>query len=408
MPLDARINPMKVSTRGLPPLPVSLVPPPPPAHILASSPQEASMNADRWRAAMGSLMHGARFLVDTQLPNGLWKSGHASPTDRHDAATDVDLATTALAARALLLAPDLCRIEDAKNRSLAALLAARRPDGAFDNGPLANYVTASITTTLASTNDPRVRRAIEGGVRWLTGAQWDQGEGLSPRADWFGGAGYGKHGRPDLSNTQIMLEALYESGLSHNDPAFGRAVLFLTRTQNCSSMNDATWASEDGGFVYTCAGGGESMASEYAGEGRKGNGTSLRSYGSMTYAGFKSLLYAGLTAEDPRVQAALGWIRSNWTFDENPGLGTQGHFYYLHAMARALRASGLNSIVDADGAPHNWRNELVNTIVSLQRDDGSWVNDESRWMEGEAILVTAYSMLALQEAMKPCPPSGEP
>ncbi len=408
VPLDVRINPMKVSTRGLPPLPASLSPPPPPIHTLASSPEQASMNAAQWRAAIGSLAHGAGFLADGQHPDGLWKSGQASPTDRPDTATDVDLATSALAARALLLAPDVCRHEDAANRSVTALLAARRPDGSFDSGPLANYVTASVTTTLASTNHPRVRMAMDGGIRWLTMAQWDQGEGLSPRADWFGGAGYGKHGRPDLSNTQLMLDALYESGLPHNDPAFGRAVLFLTRTQNLSSTNDATWATEDGGFVYTCAGGGESMASEYAGEGRKGSGASLRSYGSMTYAGFKSLLYAGLTANDPRVQAALGWISRHWTFDENPGLGPQGHFYYLHAMARAMRASGLNNIVDADGASHNWRNELVDTIVSLQRDDGSWVNDEPRWMEDDPILVTAYSMLALQEALKPCPPSGEP
>ena len=64
----------------------------------------------------------------------------------------------------------------------------------------------------------------------------------------------------------------------------------------------------------------------------------------MTYAGFKSLLYAGLTGDDPRVAAAIGWIQRHWTLEENPGLGGQGLYYYLHAMARALRASGLDEI----------------------------------------------------------------
>jgi len=50
------------------------------------------------------------------------------------------------------------------------------------------------------------------------------------------------------------------------------------------------------------------------------------------------------------VTAALGWIRRHWTFDENPGLGQQGLYYYLHAMARALRASGIDVITTADGS----------------------------------------------------------
>ena len=89
------------------------------------------------------------------------------------------------------------------------------------------------------------------------------------------------------------------------------------------------------------------MASQYAGEGRyaenmpEGVARSLRSYGSMTYAGFKSLIYAGLTEQDPRVQAAYNWLRTHYTFDRNPGVGQQGLFYYYLAMARALRAAAV-------------------------------------------------------------------
>ena len=121
----------------------------------------------------------------------------------------------------------------------------------------------------------------------------------------------------------------------------------------------------------------------------------------MTYAGFKSLLYAGLTSDDPRVKAAFDWIRSHWSFQENPGLGQQGLYYYYHAMARALHATQQLTITDDGGEVHDWRAELIDALVQKQKEDGSWVNPEDRWSEGHPELVTIYSILALQEAIKP-------
>jgi squalene-hopene/tetraprenyl-beta-curcumene cyclase len=143
-----------------------------------------------------------------------------------------------------------------------------------------------------------------------------------------------------------------------------------------------------------------------AGEGRYGEkmppGTrALRSYGSMTYAGYKSLLFAGLAKNDPRVLAALEWITSHYTMNENPGLGQQGLFYYRLAMARALLAGGMDSIKDSAGTAHDWRCELINALVASQQADGSWVNPQDRWMEGQPDLVTAYALLAIEEAIKP-------
>ena len=67
----------------------------------------------------------------------------------------------------------------------------------------------------------------------------------------------------------------------------------------------------------------------------------------MTYAGLKSMIYAGLTKDDPRVKAAMEWIGKNWTLDENPGMqyadpsdpasAQSGLYYYYHTLARALR-----------------------------------------------------------------------
>jgi squalene-hopene/tetraprenyl-beta-curcumene cyclase len=246
-------------------------------------------------------------------------------------------------------------------------------------------------------------------VTWLQVSQWDQSEGLSARQDWFGGAGYGSHGRPDLSNTQMMLDALYDAGLSPDEPVFQKALAFASRTQNLKATNKAEWAGNDGGFIYTPANGGESFASETAGEGRygeikvaAGQPRSLRSYGSMTYAGFKAMVFAGLSRDDARVSAAYNWIRQNWTFDQNPGLGQQGLYYYYHTMARALNAAGVHEVSDLEGQRHNWRAELIEALLKRQNEDGSWVNkEEERWMEDSTVLVTVYSTLALEEALKP-------
>ena len=116
----------------------------------------------------------------------------------------------------------------------------------------------------------------------------------------------------------------------------------------------------------------------------------------MTYAGLKSMIYAGLSADDPRVQAAMAFIRKNYSLKDNPGMGKAGLFYYDHTFAKALDAANVEIIDDADGKPHSWRKELTEQILRMQQSDGSWVNDENdRWMEGDRQLVTAYALLAL-------------
>ena len=107
---------------------------------------------------------------------------------------------------------------------------------------------------------------------------------------------------------------------------------------------------------------------------------------------------------DPRVVAAIEWLRRHYTFDENPGMGDSGLYYYYHTMSRALEVLGDETFVDADGDGHRWREELADALISRQREDGSWVNDNARWMENDPNLVTAYALLALPNAR---PASGD-
>ena len=120
----------------------------------------------------------------------------------------------------------------------------------------------------------------------------------------------------------------------------------------------------------------------------------------MTYAGLKSMIYAGLTKGDPRIEAALGFIRKNYSVDENPGMGQQGLYYYYHTFAKALSLLKVDTITDAKGNVHEWRSELIAALASRQKSDGSWTNPADRFLEGDPNLVTAYALLALSHARK--------
>ncbi len=414
-PLDARVDRSKVTEQPVPAVTSSAAIPPPPVHRVSLRAVEVPCAESSWLAARESITKGIEFLRAKQDASGGWRVWKGSAgTDQRERSLAASTAITALALKAFAQVGEVptnsqtaARARDSIRSRVGGTGRAFQPD---PQGGLGNYVASAVASALAAIDDPEDRLLLRSSVEWLSMHQWDQTEGVSPRMDWFGGAGYGRSGRPDLSNTQMMLDALHDAGVAADDPAVRRALVFLTRTQNLPDTNAASWASDgarDGGFVYTPANGGESFASEAAGEGRYGETIavgqprSLRSYGSMTYAGFKSMLYAGLAKDDPRVRAAFEWIRRNWTFRENPGLGAQGHFYYLHAVSRALFAAEQDTITDVHGTGHNWRDELIAVLVSMQAADGSWVNSASRWDEGDSELCTIYAVLALEEAIKP-------
>jgi squalene-hopene/tetraprenyl-beta-curcumene cyclase len=75
-------------------------------------------------------------------------------------------------------------------------------------------------------------------------------------------------------------------------------------------------------------------------------------------------------------------------------MGTSGLFYYYHTMAKALDALGNEKFKAIDGE-HPWRVELLTTLAKSQKADGSWVNSDSRWLEGDPNLVTGYALLTL-------------
>lgn len=261
---------------------------------------------------------------------------------------------------------------------------------------------------------PEYEQTILKARRFVVGQQNDfDAKGATDNA-FDGGIGYGRPGpnspaHADLSNTHFALESLYYSKRlfedkgtpedKKNDLNWAAAIKFVERCQNRPESNDQAWASNDpknaGGFVYEP---GVSKAAEVdkLPDGR----TALRSYGSISYAGMLSFIYAGLTPEDPRIQAVLKWLGDNFTLEENPGLGQEGKFYYYHTMAKALAVANLDELKTKDGKTVDWRNELGRHLLNIQKPDGSWLNDTGRWMENDPVLVTAYTLLALEHTYR--------
>ena len=245
----------------------------------------------------------------------------------------------------------------------------------------------------AANVDGKYDKTIEEAAGFLKNLQWDDGEGHAETSQFYGGQGYGNHKRPDASNTSFFVDALQAAGEDPQSEAMQKALKFMSRCQNLQSPHNGqeftqkTSADDRGGFIYTPVG-----PETKAGETPEGG---LRSYASMTYAGLKSFLYAGVKRDDIRVQAALDWISRHYSLDSNPGMGNQGLYYYYHVFAKALTAHKERFITDQQGVKHNWRAELVEELRSRQSPDGSWTNVADRWFEGDPNLVTAYSLLAL-------------
>jgi squalene-hopene/tetraprenyl-beta-curcumene cyclase len=299
--------------------------------------------------------------------------------------------------------------QDVIDRAVKFILSNVKTNGAIYGGgesdKYPNYSTAICTMALLATGKPEVMDVIKNARKFLLGSQFDEGEGVVSTNASYGGIGYGKRERPDLSNSQLALEAIrlteaLESQASNESPHTGtrlhwkKAIEFLQRCQNLPGTNDQAWAknaatNDVGGFVYMP---GYSFADETP---AATPDTPLRSYGSMTYAGLKSFIYAELKKDDPRVQAALAWVKRNYTVDENPGMGVQGLFYYYHTFAKALSVYGDDTITDAAGKQHDWRYELMKKLVTLQKADGFWQNENNRWWENDPVLCTSYSLLAL-------------
>jgi squalene-hopene/tetraprenyl-beta-curcumene cyclase len=272
-----------------------------------------------------------------------------------------------------------------------------RPAGLIPyTGGLATYNTAICMTALhrfdAATYAPLVLKARS----FVASSQL---VGDSPGE---GGFGYdrpreGKPGRADLSNTGWALMALRATQGAEDLRPVGEpkaevdwvaAQKFLARLQT----QDASDPDNHGGFHYEGTG-------ERGRPAVRGGKVMLRSYGSMTYAGLESLVYAQADRGDPRVRSAIDWAAHHWTVEENPGNELKGLFYYYCVMAKSLSHATGETIPAADGTRIDWRRDLALKLASTQRADGSWVNSDGTFWESNPVLATSFAVLALENVL---------
>jgi squalene-hopene/tetraprenyl-beta-curcumene cyclase len=240
----------------------------------------------------------------------------------------------------------------------------------------------------------------------IANSQIDLGEKGKLDDPHDGGVGYNsKYDHSDMNNTLMAVEAMRmsEMALRGGEKSANRPVVdldwkalehFLASCQNLPERSNNPNLSKNiqdrGGFIYHP---GESKAGEVVDE--KSKRVALRSYGSISYAGMMSFAYARVEKDDDRVRAVIDWLGSNYTLDENPGMGQEGLYYYYHLMAKALSAQKVEFLKREDGNMVQWRRDLAKRLISLQKKDGSWQNPTKRWMEGNPVLTTSYVLVAL-------------
>ena len=344
-----------------------------------------------------AMKKGAEYLASLQNENGSYgKSPNPPP------------AISALAALGMHDCSD--QVETAVTRSMVFALGYKQEDGSIypaewskkSSANYPNYTTSIVLLAMATIDRPEYLPLMKAARAYLKSSQFND-----PSKVDFGGIGYGKTGRADLSNGSWAAEALHYTEhlespdgpeAKKTDQMWKEMAIFLTKCQNLPEFNKEEYVSsheEDlGGFIYRPN---ESKAGSQDGEGAISN---LISSGSMTYAGLKSMIYARLKKNDPRVKGAIDYLSRNWTLEENPGMGMQGLYYYLLTMAKALDAYGADTITDADGKVHDWRQEVTEKLLSMQREDGSWVNENGRFMESLPELSTSYALMTLKVTAK--------
>jgi len=321
-----------------------------------------------------AVSNGVSFLLANQCPDGHWSDPQMP-------------ALTALPLWALNGAKGVPK--EPMKKAASYVLSTQRPDGGFyvpkpgrGGSGLGNYNTSVCLCALYDSGFAP-KAALLKAREYIASSQ------LSGDDTMAGGFGYDKVSRrryADLSNTSYALSAMaktssleeFRTGGKRVDIDWEKAIAFVENLMEREGP-------DAGGAAYN-------ERTPQAGIATNAQGrVHLRAYGSMTYAAVLSMCSARLDKGDPRVRQSFKYLSSNWTVDENPGMGSQGLYYFYDIMARALAASGADSV-----GGHDWRRELSAKLMSLQKPDGSWSNDNNRFWEADPVLCTSFAMIALE------------
>jgi hypothetical protein len=311
-----------------------------------------------------AIREGSRYLKDKQAPDGSW--------------TDVDQSartgTTSLATLALLTAGEK-PAAPVIQRALAFL-------SDFSPDQLNSTYAVSLQTMVFAAADPvRLRDRILANVEFLERGQIKLGE----RTLWPGSWNYHIPMRPgDNSNTQYALLGLNagrEAGVTIRPE-----VLLLTRTYFELSQN------RDGGWGYTpqqkqstasmtCAGVSSLIL------------TGARRYESLEFLQGGAIHDCGRGGYNPNVSKGIDWLANHFDVRQNFGNGQQWKYYYLYALERAGRLTGVRFFGQND-----WYRLGAEEMVKNQNPlSGFWKGGAQ---ENE-VVATSFALLFLAKGRAP-------
>ena len=285
---------------------------------------------------------------------------------------------------------------EAAAKAEAYILSCAQPDGGLyvqipgrRGGGLGNYNTCLCMAALHAVGGKARNVEVLLAARAYVASTQIETEGLHE-----GGFGYDKsspRAYTDLNNTFYALDAMrLTQDVEEARPAGQKRVdiNWEAARKYVLSMQEQEGA-EAGGFVYN------REVPRGGAPGGSGGGSSLRSHGSMTYAGLLSMLHCQLSREDPKVRSTYQWLGKHWSLKENAGQGNQGLYFYYEILSRALSAAGIEKLPLEDGTTVDWREELAKELLARQHSDGAWRNESNRFWEGDPALSTSYALLAL-------------
>ncbi len=312
-----------------------------------------------------AIHEGVRYLKEKQAPDGSW------PDVDGAARTGV----TSLVTLALMTAGE--KPGSPKVQLALEFLRQFQPDQLNST-----YSVGLQTMVFAAAEPVRDRARILANVEFLERGQIKLGE----RTPWPGSWNYHIPGRGgDNSNTQyalLGLNAAREAGVTVRPE-----VWLLSRTYF------EVYQNRDGGWGYTPS--------------------VKQSTGSMTCAGVSSLILSGarryeslehLQGEgirdcgkggfNPNIDRAVNWLANHFDVQQNFGNGQQWRFYYLYALERAGRLTGVRFFGQND-----WYRLGAEQLVKEQKPlSGFWRGALSQEND---IVATSFALLFLAKGRAP-------
>ena len=312
-----------------------------------------------------AIRDGMRFLKAQQRPDGSW------PEVEERSKTG----TTSLVTLALLTAG-----ERPDSPAIRASLDYLRN---FGPQQLRNTYAISLQTMVFAAADPdRDRLRLLANVEWLEGAQIK----LDERMVWPGTWTYSdaKIQAGDNSNTQyalLGLNAANEVGVAVNPNTWTLSRAYFERAQN-----------RDGGWAYT------PRHKESTGSMTCAGIASLIITGSKRYEGLEflqgeSIHNCGKGGANRNLQAGIDWLANHFQVGQNFGHGQVWKYYYLYALERAGRLSGVRFF-----GRNDWYREGAEELVHDQNPlSGFWrgANQESE------LIATSFALLFLAKGRAP-------